>query len=180
MPARALIAAVAALCIPAVASAHGDPAGEILLREDLFSPRGTNIEQLARTVAAAKDAAFPIKVAVIAEPQDLGLEAALFGKPQPYAQELAAELSARVLVVMPNGFGYAVNGLPAPETDRVLAGVAPPDAAAAIRALARAEGKQIVVGASSDSRDRLIIAAGAVAGIALVAGIVLFRRTRHA
>ena len=60
----------------------------------------------ART-AAAKRSGFPIKVALIATPVDLGVIPDLFGKPQKYAAFLDQEISFRtkqpLLVVMKTG-----------------------------------------------------------------------------
>ena len=43
--------------------------------------------------AKAKAEGFPVKVALIAAPTDLGVIPDLFGKPQPYAQFLDQEIS---------------------------------------------------------------------------------------
>jgi hypothetical protein len=64
--------------------------------------------------AAARRAQFPIKVALIASPVDLGVIPDLFDKPQKYAEFLDQEISFQkkqlLLVVMPAGYG--VQGLP--------------------------------------------------------------------
>ena len=61
--------------------------------------------------AAAKRAGFPLKVALIASPIDLGVIPDLFGKPQPYADFLDQEISFQgkqpLLVVMAAGYGVA-------------------------------------------------------------------------
>ena len=75
----------------------------------------------------AKAQGFPLKVALIAAPTDLGVIPDLFGKPQSYAQFLDQEISftsrQRLLVVMAAGYGLegfdgsaqaAVRGLPKP------------------------------------------------------------------
>ena len=67
--------------------------------------------------AAAKRAGFPIKVALIASPLDLGVIPSLFGKPQQYADFLDQEISflgkQPLLVVMSDGYGTQGFGGPA-------------------------------------------------------------------
>jgi len=93
----------------------------VLLGEDVFYPYSPPVSaSLERTLnaetAAAAKAKFPIKVALIASPVDLGVIPDLFGKPQQYADFLDQEISFQtrqpLLVVMPAGFG--VQGVPAP------------------------------------------------------------------
>ena len=192
-----VVLVAAALCAPGVASANGDPASDYLLVRDVFFPFDAKIdskaaERLQKTIDAGKKVDFRIRVAAILRPADLGTAFSLFRKPQQYAQFLGKELSFvyrdRLLVVMPNGYGYAVNGEPMPATARALQRLAPPgadattettSATAAIRALAAAEGKRIVLPKGSGNRDRLIIAAAALAALALVAGLVVWRRGRR-
>ena len=178
------------------ARAHGDPVSEVLIAQGVFLPFQASVDSAAtrRLYAVVRDAdgaGFQIKAAVIAEPADLGPRFGLYGDPQGCAEFLAADLSARVLVVMPNGLGYAVNGKPAPRFSRALKGLAGPGrdvtkqaqaATVAIRRLALAGGHTIVVSKSggSNARDRITIAAAAVAGVALIAGLLLFRRQRRA
>lgn len=183
--------------MPPVAQANGDPASDYLLGQDVFFPFGPSIDpaaakRLQDTIDAAKKQDFTIRVALILAPSDLGTAFSLFRKPQRYAEFLGSEITFayrdRLLVVMPNGFGYSVNAKPKPATARALQRVAPPGADAtreteaavsAIHALAGAEGKTIALPKGSANRDRLIIAAAALAGLALVAGVVLFRRSRR-
>jgi hypothetical protein len=97
----------------------GDPASDVLLGQNVFypySPPTPNAIQTslnAETAAAAK-AGFPIKVALIAAPTDLGVIPGLFNKPQKYAEFLDQEISFQktqlLLVVMPAGYG--TKGLP--------------------------------------------------------------------
>jgi len=104
--------------LPAGAIADGDPASDVLLGENVFYPyRPVVSGSLQRTLnteaAAAAKAHFPIKVALIASPVDLGVIPDLFGKPQKYADFLDQEISFQVkqplLVVMASGYG--VQGL---------------------------------------------------------------------
>jgi len=197
----ALGAAVVVLALPAVARANGDPASDYLLVQKLFLPFNAGVdsgaaEQLnALLVAAARDD-FPIRVAVILSPQDLGTAFSLYRKPQRYAEFLGLELSfvyrGRLIVVMPNGYGYSVRGKPDAKTSRLLEPLPPPGhdatrevrgAEAAVRKLAVASGHRLTMasnGGGSSTRDRITIAAAATAAIALFAAVVLYRRQRRA
>ena len=96
----ALLLAATVLALPGVAAADGDPASDTLLGENVFYPysppvaRAVKLE-LDRQTAAAKRAGFPIKVALIGAPTDLGAVPSLFGKPQAYAKFLDQEISFR-------------------------------------------------------------------------------------
>ena len=191
---------VAALGSPATARANGDPASDYLLVQKLFLPFTAKIDrskvkQLDAVLNAAAAAKFPIRVAVILSPSDLGTAFSLYRKPQHYAEfhglELAFVYRGRLLVVMPNGYGYSVKGDRDPKAAKILKPFPPPgrDAAnevvgaeAAVRRLATAAGHRLVVakvGGSSSTRDRITIAAAATAGIALFAAVVLYRRQRR-
>lgn len=194
-----VLAAAICLCAPALARANGDPASDYLLTQKAYLPFTTKLDQSAskRLNALLTDAnkeGFPIRVAVILSPADLGTAFGLFGKPQKYAQFLGLELAFvyrdRLLVVMPSGYGYAVKGDPRPQADVVLKKLPAPGrdptkevegAIVAVRRLAAASGHKLVApkgGGTSASRDRLVIAAAATAGIAAVAGLVLYRRRK--
>lgn len=194
----AICAAVAAaLFIPAAAQAHGDPASDYLLGQKLFLPFNGKIDgdaatRLEELLDAAAEEKFPIRVAVIGRPTDLGTAFSLFRKPQRYAEFLGLELSFvypdGLLVVMPNGFGYAVNGDPEPKISRALKSVPPPGpnvtreveaALVAVQRIAAAEGRKIEPPSDSTARDRITIAAAATAGIALLAALLLYRRRRQ-
>ncbi len=97
------------------ARADGDPGSDVLVYQDLFvgSNAALSIPQQARFGSILKAAArsgFPIRVAIIAGPSDLGAVTSLWRKPDAYARFLGLELSLaykqRLLVVMPNGFGF--------------------------------------------------------------------------
>jgi hypothetical protein len=106
---------VAATLLPAVALADGDPASDVLLGESVFYPFTPTVSnrlqaELNAETAAASRAHFPIKVALIASPADLGAIPSLFGKPQEYANFLDREISSSknaqpLLVVMRSGYG---------------------------------------------------------------------------
>jgi len=116
------------------APADGDPASDVLLGESVFYPYSPAVPgSLQRTLkgvaASAKSAGFPIKVALIASPVDLGVVPDLFEKPQQYAKFLDQEISYNVkqplLVVMTAGVGGA--GLSS-QAMSALAAVRPPAA----------------------------------------------------
>jgi hypothetical protein len=128
----ALLLTAAVLMLPSLAAADGDPASDTLLGENVFYPYSPPVARavklaLDRQTAAARRAGLPIKVALIADPTDLGAIPSLFGKPQAYAKFLDQEISFRgaqpLLVVMAAGYGVqgvtgparlAVSGLPKP------------------------------------------------------------------
>jgi len=186
------------LCAPVAARANGDPASDYLLTQRVFLPFTTKIDRnevnrLDALLREADQKHFRIRVAMILSPSDLGTAFSLFGKPEKYSQFLGLELSfvyrGRLLVVMPKGYGYAVNGDPDPKASAVLKKLPAPgrDATKEVRAaivavqdLAAASGLRLTVPkvGGSTGRDRLTIAAAATAGIALIAAIVLYRRRK--
>ncbi len=112
-----MLAAAAALALtPAAARADGDPASDVLLLQDVYlpyapgvpGPLGKTITDLLKTT---RKAGFPLKVAIIADPKDLGAVPQFFGKPQQYAPFLQSEIAFNskkpLLVVMPVGYGAA-------------------------------------------------------------------------
>lgn len=194
----ALVIAVASLCLPSAASAHGDPASDFLLARNVFLPFNAKVDAAASKrlndlLSSADKAGFKIKTAVILGPGDLGTAFSLIHKPQRYAEFLGLELSSvyrqRLLVVMPNGFGYSVKGNPDPKAARLLKTIPPPGAdvtkeveaaTLAVRRLAAAAGHRLVVssGGGSQARDRITIAAAATLALAAFGGFVLYRRRR--
>ena len=141
---RALLAAGgAALLLAGTAHADADPASDVLLGASVFYPYTPRVapaveHTLDAEVAAAGKQRFPIKVALIGSPVDLGAIPDLFGKPREYARFLDQEISfagkQALLVVMPDGIGVA--GLNAGATS-AAASLAKP-AGATSDALARA------------------------------------------
>jgi hypothetical protein len=195
----AIGAAVLLLAAPGVARANGDPASDYLLVQTIFLPFNAKVgsgasKELTDTIRAADQSGFKIKVAVIGSRYDLGTAFSLYGKAQKYAEFLGLELSFqyrdRLLVVMPNGYGFSIDGKPDPAGIKVVSALPPPGkdatkqvtgATAAIRKLAAASGHQLRAGGGgggSRTRDRITIAAGAVALAALLAAIVFWRRER--
>jgi hypothetical protein len=196
--AASLAAAALVALVPPRSLADGDPASDYLLGQNAFLPFDVKIPagkgtQLAQLLVNAKRAGFPIRVAVIGTRYDMGSVTVLYGKPKQYARFLGTELKfiyrGRLLVVMPNGFGYSVGGRTAPSGP--LAGLHAPgrdgtrlanSAITAVQRLAAADGVRLVVPKAKQThttnRDRVIIAAGALTGIALVGGWMLVRRLR--
>ncbi len=116
---RPLIALLAVLlvvaAVPAAALGDGDPGSDVLVYQSLFvaSDAGLTIAQqveLTGVLRSAARAGVPVRVAIIAHPNDLGAVTALWRKPRAYAQFLGYELSLaykqRLVVVMPNGLGF--------------------------------------------------------------------------
>jgi cytochrome oxidase Cu insertion factor (SCO1/SenC/PrrC family) len=114
------------------ALADGDPASDYLVSRQVFVSSQQVVEsraqrELVATVGAANRAGFAIRVAVISSDYDLGSITALWRKPTVYARFLGLELASayrgRLLVVMPNGFGFNWPGHPAGDAYRLLAKV---------------------------------------------------------
>jgi cytochrome oxidase Cu insertion factor (SCO1/SenC/PrrC family)/thiol-disulfide isomerase/thioredoxin len=118
---RRLAAALALLLVLAAggrapaARADGDPGSDVLVNQPLFlnGDAGISIPEqvsLGNLLQAAARGGFAVRVAIIASPQDLGAITGLWLKPRTYARFLGLELSlaytGRLLVVMPNGFGF--------------------------------------------------------------------------
>lgn len=133
LPVLAVAAALAVL--PAPALADGDPASDYLLTEDVYLPLSPGIStDLGRTITdllkSTRKAGFPLRVAIIAAPRDLGAVPQYFGRPQSYAPFLESEIAFNtkkpLLVVMPGGYGVAAmpNG-----AENGLTGLAPPKSA---------------------------------------------------
>ena len=191
--------AAACLFFPAAASANGDPASDYLLVQSVFLPFNAKIDpkvtaQLSDTIRAADSAGFKVKVAVVGSRYDLGTAFSLYNKAQRYSEFLGLEISfvfrGHLIVVMPNGFGTSISGKKDERGIKALKPLPPPGkgatketkaATAAVRKLAAAYGHPVasVVGSgggSSQTRDRLTIAAAIVALVALLAGIVFIRK----
>jgi hypothetical protein len=191
----ALLLAGAVLALPALAAADGDPASDTLLGQNVFYPYSPPVAraakvQLDQQTAAAKRAGFPIKVALIGAPTDLGTVPSLFGKPQAYAKFLDQEISFQgpqpLLVVMAAGYGVqgvrapgslAVSALPKPagttSTDLARA------AQAAVAKLASASGHALKSeGSSANSGgggSTVLLIALFLAAIVVAAALILLR-----
>jgi hypothetical protein len=196
------MAALLLLCVPSVARANGDPASDYLLVQSVFLPFDAKVDpnvtaDLSDTIREADGAGFKIKVAVIGTRYDLGTAFSLYNKAQKYSEFLGLELSfqyrGRLLVVMPNGFGYSIEGRADRQGIEVVKGLPGPGkdatnqveaATRAVRKLAAASGHVLSAadknGGGSETRDRLTIAAAITAVVALLAAIVFFGRGRTA
>ena len=181
--AAAVLLGLGAAVVPGSARADGDPASDVLLGQDVFlpySPVAPAVQQhLYAVTAAARRAGYPLKVALISATTDLGVVPSLFGKPSSYAQFLSAELAGvvpgPVLVVMPSGFGLAVQGKARATTP--LTGLpigAGPDglgtaAVAATERLAAAAGHPLPAGSSAGAGAGAATIRHAVTAIAILA-----------
>lgn len=197
---RLLALALAALLLSAAAArADGDPASDWLYTQKVFipidkPPAQKQQNELQATVAGAWKQGFKIKVAVIGSAYDLGAVPSLWRKPRTYARFLGAELTflyrQRLLIVMPNGFGFYWKGHQPAAAYATLAKVRIPPgpnglasaATSAVVRLAQADGVTITAAKpphDSTNRDRLIILAAILVLIALaVAGRFVLRRRR--
>jgi hypothetical protein len=192
----ALLASLALLAAPALAVADGDPASDVLLISNAFYPyqqavSNNLIATLNLTLKRAHAAKFPLRVAIIGTPVDLGAIPELFGKPQQYATFLSREISFNgpvvLLVVMQAGFGLVGAGSP-----HALAGLQIPAqrgsnglATAAIKAvglLAAQAGHPIELppipagGASSTGNSPFITFLAPAALVLVIVAIVAFTR----
>jgi len=132
----------------------------VLLLQAVYYPYHPTVShtlqaQLDDLTARARRAGFPIKVALVASPADLGAVPQLFGHVTRYARFLERELEYNrpqpTLAVMPGGYGTAATGphgpaivarLPAPRTaDGMARG-----AIVAVERLAAADGHPLSTG----------------------------------
>ena len=131
------MAALLALMLSAGAApralADGDPGSDVLVYQSLFaeSDAGLSVAQQAQLGALLKASAragVPIRVAIIAARTDLGAVTALWRQPRAYARFLGIELSLayrqRLLVVMPDGFGFHWDHHSSAGGYRALSGIA--------------------------------------------------------
>jgi len=198
-----LVALAAAALAPGAARADGDPASDYLITMPIYFPYDAKFSpqleaQLIGVVADAKKKGFPIKVALIPDAYDLGSVGVLWKRPKQYAKFLGEEdapfFRQRLLVVMPNGFGFYRPGAdPAPENATLAKIAIAPGQDGLVRAaidgvtaLAAADGVTVTAGhvatqAQRNSHDRVVIVVAVVLALALgaVARVLLRRRTRE-
>jgi hypothetical protein len=192
-----VVALLLSALLPAAAAADGDPASDVLLGENVFYPYSPATspalqKQLNAETAAAKQVHFPLKVALIGAPVDLGVIPSLFGKPQKYAdfldQEISFQTKQPLLVVM--AAGYGLQGVDA-KTKAAAAGLTKPTgtqgdelaraAIAAVPKLAAAAGHPLKgsgggSGGGGGSSRAILVAALAAIAIAAAAALVVVRR----
>jgi hypothetical protein len=158
------VAVVTAAVLVAVARADGDPASDVLLTQDVYvpypAPPKDATSELERSVAAAYDKGYRVKVAVIATATDLGAVPEMLGRPRVYARFLGMELSlfykGPLLIVMEKGFGIYDAGRPTTAEDGVLRSLSVSDGSAAGLTAAAAEAvRKLTAAGALRSRDIL-------------------------
>ena len=197
-----LVLGVLAACVIAgSARADGDPASDYLLGTQVFLPFDMKLPaakqaELTSIVRDANKSGYAIRVAVIASAYDLGAVTSLWHKPRQYAQFLAAEIQfiykRRLLIVMPNGFGFNWPKHPGTKEYAVLSKIPVgtsaegmlESAVTAVQKLATASGVTIVraktpATGKGGSHDRLLIVLAAVAGLALAVLLRLALRSKR-
>jgi hypothetical protein len=197
-----VLAGLAASLVPA-ARADGDPASDYLLAQQVFLPIDVKLPakqeaELKAFVNGANKAGFKVRVALIASRYDMGSVTSLYRKPRTYARFLGAELAfvykQRLLVVMPNGFGFNWPKHPRAHEYATLASVPirPGNAGLvvaarlAVQRLTAAAGVKVAAPAAVTAHHRgtssgrvTIIAATAAALLAAVALAFVLRRRRR-
>lgn len=196
---RAALVLIAFAVLVPLARADGDPASDYLYTQKVFVPfdvtkSPAQSAPLAADVEGATKAGYTIRVAVIGSAYDLGSVPSLWRRPRLYARFLGAELAfvykQRLLIVMPNGFGFFWKGHPVAREYATLSKIhiAPGNPAlltaarAAVQALAGDANVHVQPAAapkSTTGRDRVIIAIAALVLIAAaLLGRVVLRRRR--
>jgi hypothetical protein len=183
------------------AYSDADPASDVLLSQDVYYPYSPPVSrplsrQLSGLVAVAKQRGFPLKVALIGTPNDLGGVPHFFGQPQEYAAFLGQELSMpnkpELLVAMPNGYGLF--GVPPPAAASLRDLPAPAgrgdalarQAIVAVPRIARAAGYEVpapkpVAGSRSTGLQSAVLIALPVLIVVLAGGaLALVNRRRRA
>jgi hypothetical protein len=190
----------AACAFAATARADGDPASDYLLGTQVFIPFDMKLpaatqQELVSIVRDANKSGFAIRVALVGSAYDLGAVTSLWRKPRPYARFLAAEIEfiykRRLLIVMPNGFGFNWQKHPSTKEYGLLSTIPIGTGAAgmldsavtAVQKLATASGVTIVrakaqASTKSGSHDRLFIVLAAIAGLALAVLLRLALRSK--
>lgn len=201
---KLILIALAAACIAApVARADGDPASDYLYAYKVFLPYDAKFpkpqaSKFTALVAAANKSGFRIRVALIWSDYDMGSVTSLWQKPKTYAKFLGLELSfiykQRLLIVMPNGFGFNWPKHPTTAEYAALSKIPIEPGAAglltaaktAVTKLAAAEGITIKASAHaaakppSNGHDRIVIIAAVVGALvfAVLARYLVRRRRR--
>jgi hypothetical protein len=199
---RLLLVAVALFCVlGGTARADGDPASDYLLGTQVFIPFDVKVpkasaQELTSLVHDANTSGYTIRVAVIGSAYDMGSVTSLWRKPKPYAKFLGTELmfvyKNRLLIVMPNGFGFNRPGHSTTKEYATLSKIKiGPGALGLVTAaqtgvekLAAASGVTIKrtsgsSGGHSMARDRVVIIIAAVALLAVAIALrLLLRRKR--
>ena len=191
----------------APARADGDPASDYLITQKVFLPYDAKIPKaqqsaLIGAVESANSGGYPVKVALIWTSYDLGSVPELFKNPRYYARFLDTEDSywfkktTRLIVVMPNGLGFAQWKHSPSAGYKALAGIkvkpTPAGMAAAattaVTKLASAAGVKVSTGGSKtahyevsrNNQDRIEIVVAVVAALLLGAAARFLIRRRAA
>lgn len=186
-----------AALVPAAAYGHPDPAGEFLTTQRVFVSYDAHVPSgVTARLDAAVDSAirqgFDIRVALIWRRSDLGKVPKFWLEPGAYAAFMYGEnvsyfKGARLLVVMPNGFGFAWQKHPTGPAYRLLSKVRTGGTAtqlteaavAGVQRLAAADGVHVTDSvASQNNRDRIKILVG-VAILLLADALIRRRRPRR-
>ncbi|MBV8220681.1 MAG: hypothetical protein JO325_19635, partial [Solirubrobacterales bacterium] len=196
----ALVALALSGVFAGITRADGDPASDYLVAKQVFltslpGSESRSQEALVSAVQAANRAGFAVRVATISTEYDLGSITELWRNPRVYARFLGLELSSvykeRLLVIMPNGFGFNWPGHSTTSAYRLLAGIRPgagdttlaATAEQAVRQLAGAAGVTIPAsnGAHGKSGGSVSATLVVAAVIVLLGGavVVLVVRRRH-
>jgi hypothetical protein len=196
----AVLAALAALLAAPAARADGDPASDYLITQKVFFPYDLKVapaaqQQIVALVDEANTAGYTIRVAMIWSSYDLGSITGLWRRPQTYAKFLGTELKYvykdRLLIVMPNGFGFYRPGHPVTREYATLSriSISPGQAGfldatrKAVMQLAAASGVRLTGAVpakrNSQNRDRVVIVLGATAVLLAAIGLRLVLRRRR-
>jgi hypothetical protein len=183
--------------------ADGDPASDYLLATQVFLPFDIKLPkakqaELSSIVHAANKAGYAIRVALIGSSYDLGSVTSLWRQPRQYARFLGAELQfiykQRLLVLMPNGFGFNWPKHPSSKEYAVLStipvGTSPSamidSTVTAVRKLAAASGVNIVPAATPVTsanghgffHGRTLVLIATIGGLALLVALRLALRRK--
>ena len=198
---RLVLVTVALFCVlGGTARADGDPASDYLLGTQVFLPFDLKLpkasqQELTSLVHDANTSGYTIRVAVIGSAYDMGSVTSLWRKPKPYARFLGTELTFvyknRLLVVMPNGFGFNRPGHPTTKEYATLSKIKiGPGATGLLTAaqtgvqqLAAASGVKIKrtgtsSGGHSMAHDRIVIIIAALALLAVAIALRLLLRRK--
>jgi hypothetical protein len=199
---RLLLIALALFCVlGGTARADGDPASDYLLGTQVFIPFDLKLpkasqQELTSLVHDTNTSGYTIRVALIGSAYDMGSVTSLWLKPKPYAKFLGAELTFvyknRLLVVMPNGFGFNRPGHSSTKEYATLSKIKIGSGAMGLLTAAQAGVQQLAAssgvkikrtgdssGGHSMAHDRVVIIIAAVALLAVAIALrVLLRRKR--
>jgi protein SCO1 len=157
MALSALVVAIGVVC-PSAALADGDPASDVLVTQNVFVPVDAGLStaqraQLTALLGASERARFPIRVAIVPSPLDLGAVSEFWREPRAYAHFLGIELSlvykGPLLIVMPNGFGVSWPGHSTASAETQLAGIHVQASGAGLLAAVQAAVRKLAAGAGA-------------------------------